>query len=398
MIITTKIEKQKKEQITWMNDLCRQKLLGYAESFQELANSFDDDYIEAGGDRQSLLDAKKSWENRKIIYDNLSEMAQIIEKVATEELCYEAMENRRQRLLIKALGEEGISVENLCYIPDEHGKQAIGMTLWTMEKGGIPATEVADMISVLLHRSLQVSAVSPYLVDQKSRSFVFVEEAKYIALTGFAKVVREKEVVSGDNYTFLETEKGKMTILLSDGTGSGEKAAKDSGQVLDLLEKMLEAGYSMESALGLINSVLYVKGEDGNHPTIDVCNVDLHQGSCKFYKVGGTLSFLKKGEEVEAIEGGTLPLGIFQNIQVDAISKKLQDGDYLILMSDGVLDAFGEDEGEDRLLHAIQELTEQNPGEIAEKLLHQAICTCQGHISDDMTIIVAGIWENSGIT
>lgn len=396
MILTSKIEKQK--QTTQINEFCRQKLLGYAESIQELANSFEDKFVGTGTDRLSLLEERRSWENRRVIYHNLSEMAQIMKKVAKEDLQYEPMEARYQRLLIRALREEGILAENLCYVPCDNGQKAVGMTLWTMEKGGIPTTEAEDMLSVLLHRPLQASAVSPYLIDRQSRSFIFVEEAKYIALTGFAKVVRESEVISGDSYAFLESQKGKMTILLSDGTGSGEKAGKDSGEVLDLLEKMLEAGYSIESALQLVNSALYARGEDGNHPTIDVCNLDLYQGKCDFLKVGGTLSFLKRGETAESVEISNLPLGIFQNIQVEKLSKQLQDGDFVIMMSDGVLDAFGEDDYEDTLLHAIEEITEQNPAEIAEKLLHFAIHSCGGHIRDDMTIIVAGMWENSTIS
>ncbi len=398
MVLTSKIEKQKKEQIVQVSDLCKQKLLGYAESFQELARSFDDKFVENSEDRQSILEQRRLWENRKVIYENLSEVAQIMERVATEEFHYQPIENRYEKSVTKALREEGIYVENLCYMPDDNGKQIIGMTLWTTQKGGILASEVADMLSVLLYRPLQVSAVSPYLVDEKIRSFLFVEEANYIALTGFAKVVRENEVVSGDNYAFLESEKGKMTVLLSDGTGSGEKASRDSERVLDLMEKMMQAGYSIKTALNLINSSLYIKEEDNNHPTIDVCNLDLYSGKCEFYKVGGAVSFLKKEEKVEAISMGNLPLGIFRNIEVESTSKKLQDGDYLIMMSDGVLDAFGEEDYQDTLQNVIEEITEQNPREFAEKLLHLAIRASEGHISDDMTIIVVGVWKNSGIS
>lgn len=398
MVLTSRTERQKKEQMVQVSDLCRQKLLGYAESFQELARSFDDKFIGDSEDRQSILEQKRLWENRKVICDNLSEVAQIMEKVAKEEFRYLPIENRYEKAINKILREEGIYVDNLCYLPCDSGQQAVGMTLWTTRKGGIPASEIADLLSVVLHRQMQISAVSPYLVDEKNRSFIFVEEANYIALTGFAKVVRENEPMSGDNYAFLESEKGKMTVLLSDGTGSGEKASRNSDKVLDLMEKMLEAGYSIKTALGLINSALYVREEDNNHPTIDVCNLDLYQGKCEFYKVGGAVSFLKRGEEVEAVSVGNLPLGIFQNIEVESISRTLLDGDYLIMMSDGVLDAFGEEDYEDTLMQAISGMTEQNPSEIAEKLLHLAIHACEGHIGDDMTIIVVGVWENGGFT
>lgn len=398
MILTPKLEKGKQNLTRGMNDLCSRKLLGYAESFRELARSFDEKFEGTTRDRQGLLEERRSWENRKVIHDNLSEMAHIMTKVAKEGFQYIPMESKLQKIIVRVLREEGIFAENLCYIPCENGQLIAAMNLWTIHKGGKVSSHVADMLSALLQKQMQVSVVSPYLIDRKSQSFVFVEEAKYIALTGFAKVICENEVISGDNYAFLESERGKLNLLLSDGTGSGEKAGRDSGKVLDLMDKMLEAGYDVLSAVNLINTALYAKGEDGNHPTLDICCIDLHTGKCEFYKVGGAVSFLKRGKTAEPIEVGNLPLGIFQKIDAESISRDLQDGDYLIMMSDGVLDAFGEEDYLDTLTYLIEEITEQNPGEIAEKLLQLAIHSCGGRIGDDMTILVAGIWENSGIT
>lgn len=397
-VLGINIERGKCNQTEEVANLCRQKLLGYSESFRELAKSFDDRFETKGESRQSMLEERKSWENRRVICDNLKGVAQVMSKVAREELRYEPLVGKDRRVLVHALREEGICADCLCDVPTDNGRLAVGMTLYTPRRGERPASEVADMLSVLLGRQMQVSAVSPYLVDRKKRTFYFLEQAKYIALTGFARAVRENELVSGDNYAFLESEKGKMTILLSDGTGSGEKANRDSERVLDLMEKMLEAGYDSEEAVNLINSALFAKEEDSNHPTIDICNLDLYLGKCRFLKVGGAVSYLKREQKAEEIKMGNLPLGIFQNIEVQSISKTLQNGDYLILMTDGVLDAFGEEDYEEPLAQVIGELTEQNPGELAEKLLHLAIHRSEGHIYDDMTILVIGIWENSCIT
>jgi len=200
-------------------------------------------------------------------------------------------------------------------------------------------------------------------------------------------------VISGDNYAFLESERGKLNILLSDGTGSGEKAGRDSGKVLDLMDKMLEAGYDVSNALSLINAALYAKGEDGNHPTLDMCSLDLHMGKCDFYRVGGAVSFLKRGKMAEPIEAGNLPLGIFQQVEVQPIYRQLRDGDYLIMVSDGVVDAFGEDNYEVSMVNAIAAIQDRNPGEMAERLLRMTLRTAGGRIRDDMTIGVIGIWE-----
>ena len=66
----------------------------------------------------------------------------------------------------------------------------------------------------------------------------------------------------------------------------------------------------------------------------------------------------------------------------------------LVMMTDGVLDAL-EDDCEERMRDMIETLEEQNPQEIAEKILSYAICSCGGRIRDDMTVFVLCLWENA---
>ncbi len=387
-------ENTREPQCAQVSDLCKQRLLGYAESFRELARSFYGECPMTGEDRQSVIEERKLWENRQVISHNLNEVAQIMTQIADQELCYQPMEERRRKVLVHALRAEGIVADDICYLPNEKGLLTIGMTMSTEKKGGMAVEEAADMLSVLLRNKLQPSATNPYRIDRTSQSFVFVEEARYIALTGFAKVTKENETVSGDNYSIMESERGRMTVLLSDGTGSGEQACADSERVLDLMEKMLETGFSIETAVDMVNAAVFARGEESNHPTLDICNLDLYQGTCDICKVGGATTFLKREQEVEEITMGSLPLGIFQKVQTQTQHKELEDGDYLILMTDGVLDALEDNDGEALMAETIRGLTERNPKEMAEKLLQLVLCYCGGHIRDDMTILVVGIWEN----
>jgi stage II sporulation protein E len=349
-------------------------------------------------DRRDLLEERKIQENRLLISHNLCEVAQIMTRLADELFYCRPMEERYRRLLMHALRTESIYADNFCYLTEKaDDTHAISMTLYTDKKGGCPAAQVADMLSVLLNRPLQLSATSPYLVEQEIHNFVFMEEAKYVALTGFCKVTKENETTSGDHYSILESEKGKMTLLLSDGTGSGEQASEDSERVMDLMENLLEAGYQTEAAVNMVNVAFLASGKEYSHPTLDICDLNLYDGCCSFYKVGGAVSFLKRGERVEQIGQGSLPLGIFRNVEMGKTERQLQDGDYLILVTDGVLDALGEGNYEEIMERAIAELPAVSPGEIAEKLMNLALCSCGGHIRDDMTVLVAGIWENAAV-
>ena len=388
---------KKELQTAQVSDLCRRRLLNYADSFQELARSYDLEFTpetEMQRDRQTILAERRLWENRQIIRGHLNEMAKIMTEAAYETLRLAPLEPKKRRRLIQAMAEEGIRVENPCCFPQNNGRQAIVVTMKTVKGQKMCAEEAADMISVLLDKRLQLSVSSPYTIESVPHSFILEEEADFLVLTGFSKAVKEEETVSGDNYAVIEAEKGRVTVMLSDGTGSGEQAGKDSEKVLDLMEKMLEAGYNTDAAINMVNTALFAIGEDRNHPTLDICDIDLYQGSCQLRKVGGAVTFLKRPGEVEQLVCGNLPLGIFQQVETQPLCRKLQDGDYLIMVSDGVVDAFGDEDYENRMVSAIAGINDRNPGEIAERLLRVALCASGGRIQDDMTIGVIGIWEN----
>lgn len=376
-----------------VSDLCRRRLLNYADSFYELARSYDREFCPGEEDRQTVLSERRLWENRQILKSHLNEMAKIMTEVACEVLCYRPMEEKKKRLIVRAMHEEGIRVENPCYISRDDGNESVVLTMSTEKRAGASAEEAADMISVLLDRRLQLSASSPFVIDRNPQSFILEKEARFLALTGFARAIKENETVSGDNYAVLEAERGRLTVMLSDGTGSGEQAGKDSEQVLDLTEKFLEAGYSTDAAVKMINTALFAMGEDKNHPTLDICEIDLYSGSCELRKVGGAATFLKREREIEQLSESNLPLGIFQQAQLQPIQRGLRDGDYLVMVSDGVVDAFEELDYENTMCAVLAEMKEQNPGELADKLLREALIAAGGRIKDDMTVGVIGIWE-----
>ena len=376
-----------------VSDLCRRRLLNYADSFYELARSYDREFYPGEEDRQTVLSERRLWENRQILKSHLNEMAKIMTEVACEVLCYRPMEDKKKRLIVRAMHEEGIRVENPCYISRDDGNESVVLTMSTEKRAGASAEEAADMISVLLDRRLQLSASSPFVIDRNPQSFILEKEARFLALTGFARAIKENETVSGDNYAVLEAERGRLTVMLSDGTGSGEQAGKDSEQVLDLTEKFLEAGYSTDAAVKMINTALFAMGEDKNHPTLDICEIDLYSGSCELRKVGGAATFLKREREIEQLSESNLPLGIFQQAQLQPIQRGLRDGDYLVMVSDGVVDAFEELDYENTMCAVLAEMKEQNPGELADKLLREALIAAGGRIKDDMTVGVIGIWE-----
>jgi stage II sporulation protein E len=394
VLLKGKMDKPNEKHIE-MFDYGKRKLLTYADSFRELARTFEGKFDFEGEDRQTFLEARKQWENRQVLCENLNEMAQIMTRVAGEVFRYSPLEARVARQIIHALRAEGILITDIFTVEQPGNRKGIGITMHTLERGTFTSEEVADMLSVLTNERMSPSVTSPGIVDQTTRNYIFVEEAEYLVLTGVSRAVKENETVSGDNYAFVESEKGRMTILLSDGMGSGEKASASSEKVLDLMEKMLEAGYGVDTAISLVNSALVAQGEEENISTLDVCDLDLLKGHCDFIKIGGAASFIKRGSMVEQISSLSLPLGVFPGVEIEVIHRELMDGDYVVILSDGVLDALNLNHYEEALEHYLSGLQEVNPGEMANKLLQFVLHCGGGRVGDDMTIVVVGIWENT---
>lgn len=384
------------EKLFLLSEYGKRKLLTYADSFRELARSFDKDFQweNTEKDRTGTLYQRKLWENRCLLAENLSEMAQIMSQVAGEVFNYRMMDDRTGRKIIQTLKTEKVEVHDIYYVVREDGRKSIGIAIRTEKPGGYRTEDVADILSVVLNCRMEVSVTSPYFVDQDFRYYTFIEEPPYSFLTGAARAVKETETVSGDNYSIIESEQGKLTVLLSDGMGSGEKACEDSEMVLDLMEKFLEAGYSYSTALNLVNGSLVAKGEEQNMSTLDIFEMDLYKGTCEFCKIGAASSFLKRSHMVEQISARTLPLGIFRGTEAEVIKRKLMDGDYIVLMSDGVIDAMEENGYGEDMCQIISRIEKQNPKDIAQTLLQYIIRISKGIIRDDMTIVVIGVWEN----
>lgn len=374
-------------------DECGFRLYMCADSLRELAKSFEKKKVTETQDRRACFEEERLRENCDVIAGHLTELAQIMEQTADEVAEMTPLEEKTWKKLNHALREKGICLEGACLLPSNEYGRKLSLSLHSAYVEGVQSEEVLGVLEKVFEQKYCLSFASPEWITRESALFHFAEQPKYMAFTGFARVVKGREEISGDNYSILQSECGKLTLLLSDGTGSGQQACDGSDFVLDLVERLLEAGYRQETALRMVNSTILAKGEELGHPTLDMCRLDLQKGSCDFCKAGGAVSFCKRGEEVEVIPGGQLPLGIFQDLEPHRNYYHLEEGDSVILMTDGVLEAFREKGYEEAVRNALSSMKEAGPREIAEKLMHLAIFASEGNIRDDMTILVATLWK-----
>ena len=142
-----------------------------------------------------------------------------------------------------------------------------------------------------------------------------------------------------------------------------------------------------------MNTALVIAREEVRFSTIDASLFDLYKGTCEFVKAGASTTFIKRKDSVETINSATLPVGVIRELDLEPVERKLESGDFVIMVTDGVLDALPVGEQEALMSTFIQDADIVNPKELAHHILEQVLEYTQEVPVDDMTVLAIGIWE-----
>lgn len=230
-------------------------------------------------------------------------------------------------------------------------------------------------------------------INKEVNSYRLKKANRYNAITRAAKSNESQNSVSGDSFTFGE-EKNTYFAALSDGMGVGKKASFESSVAISLLEKFLEAGFNIDIALRSINSILMLKSKEESFTTLDIGAIDLYTGKLKSIKTGAATTFIKKKNEIQMINSHSLPVGILKDVDLEIYEEDLDDGDFIIMMTDGVLEANEEVHNKESwMMELIKNIDSLNPQTIANEILKSAKNVSNGVIKDDMTVLVTKVWK-----
>lgn len=215
----------------------------------------------------------------------------------------------------------------------------------------------------------------------------FSEAVPYHLMHAVSSSPRKGQNKSGDTVAVLTLPDGNLLLILSDGKGSGENARLQSSETVRLLCRLMYAGFSPASSVRLANSVLGQQPDDEGFATIDLMLVDLSSPRADFIKSGACATYIKRQNLVKRIESRSLPAGILDEADMEQKSECLQNGDLLIMLSDGIAEAYSD---EKFLMSEIHRLSRHNsPRQLSAALLESA--KQQKSDWDDMTVIAAKI-------
>lgn len=334
----------------------------------------------------------KVMENKELFAQQFSNLSKIIKDLSDNI----AQGNQyKKELLIKIereLNKTKVPYENVKINNFNNDKNEIIITSQNMEL----KRELLKRINKAGSKRYQLKKES-YSDDMTIKQYIFTEKEKYRLVKGVAKLNKDNQEVSGDNFSFISMESGKDVIALSDGMGSGEKAFLESKAAIEMLEQLVEGGFEINMAIKTVNSILGIRNDSQAFATLDIGMIDRFTGDCEFIKNGAVSTFLKRGDLVEIIKTDTLPLGMFKDVDCRVIKKKLRADDIVVMLSDGIVDTEVDKINKERWLEdIIAQFENYNPQFIADSILDVAREKNGGIAKDDMTVIVFRVWEKVG--
>lgn len=193
---------------------------------------------------------------------------------------------------------------------------------------------------------------------------------------------------NGDSISFFENKEDYFYSLISDGMGSGREAALTSKISSVFLEKMLSCGNSKNSSLQMLNSFVRSKSIESS-ATIDLMEIDMISGSLCFIKSGAAPSYVRRGGNIFKLQSKTAPIGIMRVLDAEQIKFDIEDGDVIIMLSDGIS---VESEENIWLLNILADSWEDDLQVMADKIIREAILS--GNRKDDMTVGIIKIKDD----
>lgn len=331
-------------------------------------------------------------ENRYVIAQQLDAMAGFMEEWAKEKVNIDEQSRGIMANISYEVKEKGLLIEDL-HIYEDEGRLSVEGWISSKWNGGIPSRYFLEAVEKAVKRPMRFGKDAKTILTQDAIRMRVYEDTRFYGLQGIALERKNGSLISGDSYSFFAMDDGSYHVCISDGMGSGSQANQESEMVVDLLQKFIEAGFRKETAIKLMNSAMVLQGEENSFSTLDYAMINLYTGELELIKIGGAATFIKRKNVVECVEIENLPAGADVRIEVESTKKQLQDGDFLVMVTDGVIEYLQVRNPKETIQDIIAGANTDNAGMLAETILNQVLLRTGGVAADDMTVLVTGIWE-----
>lgn len=336
---------------------------------------------------------KKLDENKKTMSSQLNGVSEALSNLANQITKTEEDPYKAQKEQIKTLLEEKeIILKDITIKQEETGRYIINLYTGVcnqLDGKDCGTKKISKILTKVLNNKMTLQKQKCGLrTNDDTCIYTFTSEDSFTVQVGVAKAKKENSIISGDTTLQTRLEDGKYLIAISDGMGSGPEARKSSKIAIKMLERLLQSGFNNDTALKLINTTISANTDEDMYATLDINILDLYKGDMKFIKNGACPTFVKRNNHVEILKSVALPTGILNNMDLIEYNYDLQDGDIVLMCSDGVIDSNKQYMNKELWVQEMLEQIETDDAQrIADLVLNEAIDNDFGKEKDDMTVI-----------
>lgn len=337
--------------------------------------------------RDCAVETKRALRNEKteifaLDYDAISQI--LLDAIAEndEEMRVDTPLSRR---ISKAIAEEGYG---------EHSVVALGRRRLRIVAEGLDLRGGASGAASLRARLEQVTKRAltepSFELSEAGVSMRLESERIFSADSAFITVSADGGEICGDTVSVFENRDGYFYTLISDGMGKGRSAALASETCNVFLRKMLSAGNRMDTSIRMLNSVLRAEGGESESEcsaTVDLLQLDLHTSKIKLIKSGAAPTLVVRRGNVFKLSAACFPIGILRAVDQKQIELDCEDGDIIVMVSDG---ACVDGDGCDELCKLLsdEDIADEEPRRICERIARAARALGEGSLTDDLSAVV----------
>ncbi|MEL6133258.1 MAG: GAF domain-containing SpoIIE family protein phosphatase [Bacteroidota bacterium] len=214
----------------------------------------------------------------------------------------------------------------------------------------------------------------------------------------FAARSETAQEVGGDYFDVIQVDDHTFRLAIGDVSGKGTTAAFYMAEIKGIFHALTRLDIGVKEFIVTANQALSSCMQHGFFMTLTYLQINLQQQSVELIRAGHSPVFHFQHDcgEVHMLREGTLGLGIvrngsFERYVKDILTFPYQSGDFLVLYTDGILEARnekGEEYGYERLEKAIRTYCEGSVEEMSEGIVESVKAFAHSDLDDDYTVLI----------
>lgn len=198
--------------------------------------------------------------------------------------------------------------------------------------------------------------------------------------------------VGGDYYDIIKLNDHESIFTINDVSGHGIPASLIMSIFRTIFVYRIKKDKDIVTTINHLNDMIDDTTDSSHFVTSFTCRLDIEKNRLFYLNAGHNSPFILRGEDIVKLDQGSLPVGMFPGTSYSIVDIPLEPGDFLVLYTDGIVEAEnpdGEQYSLERFIRFIKAHRERRAEEIKETFITELKSFIQNdRFEDDVTFIL----------